>query len=421
MEAQLDPIFQGRVDSQALPGVAAVALNANGDVLFSKGYGNTISADKNSPTVAPSTPAMMWSCTKVVTCVAMLQLIEQGKAELTDPASKHYPPIKDLKLLKGFNDDGTPNLVQPEKEILLLHLFTHTSGMAYDFFNADLLRWRVHAGQEPVSYVTKSSMEEYTSPLVFEPGTRYEYGPGIDFLGLIIEKISGMRLDKYVDKYISQPLGLKSTGVGLNDEQLNNFMTVHAKDAEGKLTPTPLRMKEDPEVMPGGHFLYSTTEDYAQFLLVLLNNGTHPKSNVQILKAETAKDYLFTDMLPQVGCSAAGVGEVPSIIAAVSCEGTMLPRAKKGWSLGGLTNYEDVPNGRKKGSLAWAGLGNCYWWVDQEEGKLGFVVSSYLPFFERDALHLADALERAVYGKEMATEIGEKGSNFSGGDYKVET
>ena len=82
---------------------------------------------------------------------------------------------------------------------------------------------------------------------------------------------------------------------------------------------------------------------------------------------------------------------------------------------GGLINHEDLPNGRKKNSLAWAGLGNCYFWVDPTAGKLGYVVSAILPFFDKDVLHLADALERAVYDRPAAKEIGEKGSNFSGG------
>ena len=84
-----------------------------------------------------------------------------------------------------------------------------------------------------------------------------------------------------------------------------------------------------------------------------------------------------------------------------------------------MTNNEDTPNGRKKGSGAWAGLGNCYFWVDPAEGKLGFIMSAILPFFDKDVLHLFDAMERATYGKPMAKDVGEAGSNFSGGNYVV--
>ncbi|KAK5175622.1 uncharacterized protein LTR77_000761 [Saxophila tyrrhenica] len=419
MEAQLDPIFQDRIDAKAVPGAAAVALDRNGNVLFSKGYGNTTVGDESSPKVTPSTLTLIFSCTKLVTAVAMLQLIEQGKADLMDPASKYFPPIAKLKLLKGWNEDGTPELVEPENEILLLHLFTHTSGTGYDFFSGDLLRYRVQQAQPVMTYMTEGTLESFMTPLAFEPGTKYQYGVSFDFLGLCLEKVSGMRLDQYVDKHIIRPLGLENTGISLNEEQTKNLFPVHAKDAEGKLTPTPTRPKEDPEVVGGGHFLYSTAEDYAQILLVLLNNGTHPTSKVRILKPETVKDYIFTDMLPKVGCSNEGVGEIPSTIPQVSCEGTFMPGIPKGWSLGGMINHEDLPNGRKKGSLSWSGLGNLYYWVDRTEGYLGMVGSAYLPYFDKDALHLADALERAVYGKPMAKEIGEKGSNFEGGNYEV--
>ncbi|KAK3697479.1 hypothetical protein LTR37_017425 [Vermiconidia calcicola] len=421
MEAQLDPIFQKTVDSKRIPGVAAIALDVVGNYLFSNGYGNTVAGDETSPKVTTDTPAMIWSCTKLVTCVAALQLVEQGKINLNDPASKYVPKIKDIQLVKGWNDDGSPVLVAPEKEILVLHLFTHTAGMAYDFFHPDIMKWRVAKNQPPVSYATRSSMEEYTSPLIFEPGSRWEYGVNIDWLGFIVGQVSGLGLAEYIDQHIVQPLGLKNTGLKLSAEQENNFFTVHTKDAEGNLTSTPMRMPEDPEVVAGGHYLYSSCDDYAQFLLALTNGGTHPKSSATLLEPETVKKYIFTDMLPEVGCSNEGVGTIPSTVPAVSSTGEMLPGVSKGWSLGGLVNNESVPNGRSKGSAAWAGLGNCYFWMDPSAGKLGFVVSAVLPFFDKDVLHLADALERAVYGKPMAKEAGESGSNFEGGDSKVDS
>ena len=331
------------------------------------------------------------------------------------------PDIKNIQLLKGWNEDGSPRLEPPGKPIKVLHLFTHTAGFAYDFFDQDTLKWRISKDQPPVAYVSRSSMVEYTTPLIFEPGMRYEYGVNIDWLGFIVEKLSGLRLDEYIAKHISQPLGLQTMVSAMTPEQEKDFFTVHMKDAEGNLTSTPTRMAESPEVIPGGHYLYSSCDDYTQFLLTLLNNGTHPKSKVTILKPETVKDYIFTDLLPVVGCSGAEVGKVPSAVSPVTCTGEFLPGVKKGWSLGAMINNEAAPNGRNKGSAAWAGLGNCYYWMDPTAGKLGFVVSAILPFFDKDVLYLADALERAVYEKPMAKEIGAAGSNFEGGSYKVDS
>ena len=302
MEAKLDPIFQGLVDSKRIPGAAAVALDVSGDILFSKGYGNVVAGDTTSPKVSPETPALIWSCTKLVTSVAGLQLLEQGKIKLDDPAEKYVPDIKNVQRIHGWNDDGSPKLTPQENQITVLHLFTHTSGFAYDFFDQDSMKWRIYKEQPPVSYVTRSNLEEYTNPLIFEPGARWEYGTNLDWLGFIIEKVSGLPLAEYIDKNIVQPLGLKNMGIGLSADQEKEFLTVHAKDSAGNLTATPLKMAENPEVVTGGHYLYSSTNDYAQFLLTLLNNGTHPKSNVTILRPETVKEYVFKDMLPQVGC-----------------------------------------------------------------------------------------------------------------------
>ena len=418
MEATLDPIFQGRVDSKRIPGAAAVALGASGEVLFSKGYGNVVAGDTSSPKVTPDTPALIWSCTKLVTCVAGMQLIEQGKLNLDDPVEKYVPAIADVPKLEGWNDDGSPKLGKQTNKIKVINLFTHTSGFSYDFFNQDALKWRISQNQPPVAYVTRSSKEEYNLPLVFEPGERWEYGCNQEWIGYIIEAISGLGLAEYIDKNIVQPLGLKNTGVKLSEDQDKEFFTVHTKNAAGELTPTPMRMVENPEVVPGGHFLYSSCADYTQILLTLLNNGTHPKSGVKILESDTVEKYVFKDLLPSIGTSGNGVGDVPSTVNPVTSTGTLLPGISKGWSLVGLINNEDAPNGRNKSSAMWAGLGNCYFWMDQTAGKLGFVVSAILPFYDRDVLYLADALERAVYDKPQAKEIGEKGSNFEGGVVK---
>ena len=135
MESQLDPIFQDAVQSKRIPGAAAIVLDSSGKVLFSKGYGNVTAGDTSSPALTTKTPGFIWSCTKLVTSVAGLQLVEQGKIDLDDPVEKYVPDIKNIKFIDGFNDDGSPKLREPEKKIKMIHLFTHTSGFAYDFFD----------------------------------------------------------------------------------------------------------------------------------------------------------------------------------------------------------------------------------------------------------------------------------------------
>lgn len=418
MDAQLDPIFQAAIDSQRVPGVCAAALDGTGKPLFNKGYGNTVFGDPSSPKVDTDTPAMIWSCTKLIASIACLQLIEQGKVNLDDSVEKYVPEIRQIKLLEGFNEDGSPILREPKNEIKILHLFTHTSGMAYDFFDpANTLKYRISQNLPLVSYVTHSAKHTYTDPLIFEPGTAYSYGPNNDWMGFVVEKVTGLSLAEYIDKHIVQPLGLKNTGLTFPPDQGKTFMTVHAKDSTGALTPTETKLASPAEVpCPGGHYLYSTALDYANILVALVNDGKHPVSGAQILKPETCRDLVFKDQIPRVGCSPAGIGVIPTgSLPPASCEGEFLPGINKGWSCGLMMNHEDVPNGRPAGSGSWAGLGNCYYWADPKNKVVGMVIAAILPFFDRDVLHLADALERAVYQKPQAKDIGELGSNFSGG------
>ena len=413
MESTLDSIFKSAVEARELPGVAAIALDATGSVLYSNGFGRISIDDPESSKITTTTPLTIFSCTKLFTAVAALKLLEEGRLSLQDPVAKYCPEIAEIPILKGLNEDGSPETEKAKNETTILHLFTHTAGFSYDFFEMDTLRVRLHREDMPGASMT-AVKEYYNAPRIHEAGEKYTYGLNTDWLGFVVEAITGMSLPEYIDETIVQPLGLKNTRVSLTAEESKELFLLHMKDPSGKLSLGPLI--RDPtaplEVNGGGDCLFSTAEDLAQFFLVFLNKGTHPVSGVTILKPETVDKYLFTDLLPSVGCSNDRVGAIPSSIPPITSTGSFLPGVEKGWSAGLLINNEALPNGRSKGSGAWAGLGNLYYWIDPTAGKLGLVASSYFPFFDKSALHLTDALERAVYGKPMASEMGEKGSNF---------
>ncbi|KAK3066609.1 hypothetical protein LTR53_016981 [Teratosphaeriaceae sp. CCFEE 6253] len=417
MESALNPILEEAVDAGGLPGVAAIALDASGSVLYKSAFGRTSISDTESPKVTTSTPLNIYSCTKLFTTVAALQLLETGKLDLHAPAGKYCPEIDSIQVLDGFNDDGSPRLHPPKNKITVLHLFTHTAGFSYDFFEPDMLKCRLARGDTPAACMGADTREYYLAPLLHEPGAAYTYGIGTDWLGFVVEAVTGSTLVEYVDEHILKPLSLKNTGLTLTPERTTELFRLHLKDESGQLAlGPPLRDPTVPLTLAGGgDYLYSTVEDLSQFLLTLLNKGTHPTSGATLLKPETVQKYLFTDMLPEVGCGNNNVGRIMSSMPPISSTGTFLPGVEKGWSLGLLVNNEPMPNGRSKGSGAWAGLGNLYYWMDPVAGKLGLVASSYFPFFDKSTLHLVDALERAVYGKAMAGGAGGEGSNFKCG------
>jgi len=411
MDSRLNNTFSSAVDANKVPGVAAIALDRNGEVLFKGIYGVT---DASNPAEAPNmtadTPMMIFSITKLFTSVAALQLMEQGKLNLEDPVEKYVPGIADIQVLDGFDADNKPKLRPAKTKATILQLMTHTAGFTYDFFDADTLKWTLATGREPFTY-SLGFRESYNTPFRCDPGTEYNYGISTDWLGFVIEAVSGMRIEEYIEKNITDPLGLKNTVGYLSDDAARLY--AHHRGADGSLTANPaLIAPKDVEVRGGGGYLYSTLHDLSTFLVTILNGGQHPQSKVRILSDATVKDCLFTDKIDK-SCSSGGIGAISSQNPMLSNEGELLPGMRKGWSCGLMLNTEAAsPKGRSKGSGSWAGLGNLYFFIDPEQGKLGLTMSSILPFMDTEVCRLHDELERAIYGHEKAGGVGEVGGNF---------
>jgi len=411
MDSRLGNAFSSAAEANKVPGVAAIALDRDGKILFKGAYGVTnASQPSEAAKMTADTPMMIFSCTKLFTSVAALQLMEQGKLNLDDPVEKYVPGIADIQVLDGFESDDKPKLRPAKTKATILQLMTHTAGFTYDFFDANTLRYTLATGGQPSTY-SLGIRKLFDTPFKCDPGTEYNYGVNTDWLGFVIEAVSGMRLEEYVEKNITQPLGMKNTVGYLSEDAVRLF--VHHRGADGSLTANPaFAAPKDVEVRGGGSYLYSTLNDLSTFLLTILNDGEHPQSNVRILSASTVKDCLFTDQIHKI-CSSAGIGVISSLNPILSNEGELLPGLKKGWSCGLMLNPEEAsPKGRSKGSGSWAGLGNLYYWLDPEQGKLGLTMSSILPFMDHELCHLHDELERAVYGHGAASGIGEVGGNF---------
>lgn len=407
MESRLNDAFEAAVASKKIPGVAGIALDKSGNVLYRGAFGPTNFDDPAAGSMTPTTPMLIFSCTKIVTTVAALQLIEQGKLSLSDPVKKYCPSIKDIQVLTGFKDDGTPNLRTPASKPTILHLLTHTAGFTYDFFDKPTLQWRIHSGAGAPGNYFVGTPEIFATPLAHDPGAQYTYGVNTDWLGFVIEAVTGERLDEYISKKILKPLAMNNTSAQYKE----GSMSMHLAGEDGTMVAHPeIKGGGEPVHFGGGHFLYSTLDDFSTFLLTILNYGTHPKSGVSILREQTVKQYLFTDHLSAISPSDKNVGVIKTSIPPLSGEGEFMPGIKKTWSLGLMLNLEDTPRGRKAGSGAWAGLGNQYFWIDPKAGKLGFVTSQFFPFMDETVCGLFDELESAVYGHEKGGEG--KAKNF---------
>ena len=328
------------------------------------------------------------SMTKAVVSAAALQLVEQGKLSLDGDLSDLLPDLRNLQVLEGIGPDGAPRLRPARGAVTLRQLLTHTSGFGYGFTSPALAAY----GQTPgAANPNDGSRAGQRQPLLFDPGQGWVYGIGIDWVGIAIEAASGQRLDAYLAEHIFGPLGMADTGFALTAEQEARRAGMHARGPDGALATMPFALPANPEVLSGGGGLYSTAGDYGRFLRMLLNGG--------VLEGAPVLSEATVAALGQVQTGEHRAGSWISAMPFLSHDIDLYPGMHTGWGLATLINPDPSPDGRSAGSLAWAGLGNTYYWADPSAGKAGVLLCQMLPFGDPEVLELFRAFERGAYGR----------------------
>jgi methyl acetate hydrolase len=373
-------VLKRAADSGDLPGVAAAAATADGP-FFEAGFGKSDLA-----TGAPMTAdTVVWiaSMTKAVTSTCALQQVERGKLSLDAPIKSVVPGLADPRVLEGFDADGNPKLRPARRDITLRHLLTHTSGYAYDFWNADIMRYLEKTGTPGVISCANVAL---TTPLTFDPGDRWHYGIGIDWVGKAVEAVSGQRLGSYMKENVLDPLGMKDTAFKIGEAQRKRLAKIHARTPEG-LVSTDTEIPQEPEFEMGGGGLYSTVGDYLKFAQAILHGGAF--NGAQVLKPDTVK-LMSRNAMGDLVCRALKTAQPP-----ISCDVDFLEGMN--WGLAFLINPAPLPTGRSAGSLAWAGLANSYFWIDPAKGVAGVYATQVLPFFDEKAVQTFQEFETEVY------------------------
>lgn len=419
MDVKIKPLFETALKERKLPGFGAFIVDSTGKLLLNETVGKVNRDDETSADFTADTTMPLYSCTKLVTSIAALQLVEQGKISLSDTVEKYVPQISEIQLLESITpsaDDKSADIKwsKPNLPPTIHQLLTHTSGLSYDFFHAPTLQWRASTGRDPCLYHAVGAWADFKTPFVAQPGSKYIYGVSTDWLGFVIEAVTGTRLPEHIEANVLKPLGMTASGAFLDKDKTKPRLATHLRLNGVDLVANPAGVnQESPEVFGGGGFLYSTMNDYAKLLATLLNKGTSPSTGASILQPDSVAKYLFTDQLgPEVDKSS--LGEIPTAVPLLSSEGTFfptLPVASKGWSYGLLQNLEDLPHGRKKGSGAWAGLGNLFYWIDPASGIAGMIVTNILPFMDPHILYLFDQVERVAYGHDVVPESAGQGNH----------
>jgi len=382
-KAQIDQILRQKTDAREIAGVVAMAASGS-EVIYEGAFGKRDLAKDDAMTA----DSVFWiaSMTKPITAAGAMQLVEQCKLSLEDPIGKLLPDLASPQVLEGFDANGEPKLRPAKGPITLRHLMTHTAGFCYDLWNGDMVKYMERTGTPGIPTCKGAALK---TPIVTDPGTRWEYGINIDFVGKAVEAASGKRLDAYLRDHLFTPLAMSDTGFKIGDAQRKRLVGMHARGPDGSLTPIPFELEQDPEFHMGGGGLYSTAGDYIKFTQMILNQGRG--NGNQLLKPETVAT------MGQNHIAELNMTKMFSALPDFTNDVDLYPDIVKKWGLSFLINTAKTPEGRSAGSLAWAGLANTYFWIDPSRDVAGVILMQLLPFADKKCLEAFAGFEAGIY------------------------
>lgn len=383
MKQRLDDLLAAGVKNGHVPGVVAAMVDKNGLTYIGSARERTIGT---GDVMTTDTVGAIASMTKAVTGAAVMQLVEKGHVDLDVPAETYCAEIGTPLVLEGFDDAGQPILRDARSQVTLRNLLTHTSGYAYDFTDANLTKWH-EATNTPRSLSRR--FDSLKTPLMFDPGTKWHYGVGIDWAGIILERVTKSTLADYFAEHLLQPLGMVDTGFICTPNMLERKAALHLRTPDSSFMSFQMPPAENPEFDSGGGGLFSTMTDYARFMRMILNDGV--LDGTRVLAAETVAQMATNQM------GAVRVTGLKSANPAFFSDADIFPDTPKSWGLSFMINEEPLPNGCPTGALMWCGAFNSYFWIDKTTGIAGCYLSQVLPFFDAGASGNFFDFQNAVY------------------------
>jgi len=377
----IDKVLSEGIQRRQIPCVTAMVASTD-SILYSGAFGKRDSA--SGVDVKPDSIFAIASMTKAITSVAAMQLVERGKVKLDEPVAKHLPELAKMDVLQGFDAAGKPVLRAATKPITLRHLLTHTSGFAYPTWHEGMFKYTQATTPLPPGIVAP------VVPLMFEPGTAWQYGYSADWTGKLVEAVSGLNLEQYFQRNILKPLGMNDTSFIFPAEKFDRLVGRAQRQNGGPLQEVPRALPPKPAAFNGGGGLNSTAPDYIKFMQMILRYG---RSGVreEILTAKSVEAMSMNEI------GGLGAGKLKSFMPNLSSDVDVHPGFVDKWGLGFLINTTAYPGGRSAGSLAWAGVYNTFYWIDQPRGLCAVIMMQFLPFVDKEAVGLLGDFERAAY------------------------
>jgi methyl acetate hydrolase len=379
--SRLNEAIEESVQGQDAPFLVAMVGDRDG-VKWSGAAGDRAPGQK----ATIDTVFRIFSMTKAIGCTAAMILVDRGKLDPNAPVESIVPEFKEIKVLDGFDGDA-PRLRAPRTKATVRNLATHTSGLVYEFWNVDIPKYMQATGHPSILSGLKSSLNY---PLAFDPGERWDYGIGIDWLGQVVEAVDGRRIDRFCREEILDPLDMNDTGFEVEDKT-DRLASVSMRGEDGKFGAFDIAPPTRPEFYGMGHALYSTAPDYMRFLRMYLNKG---ELEGKRLLSERTVDSLLANQIGDI--------EIPvfkTMNPTVSADVDLFPGLKKSHSMAFMRVDEDVPGKRAAGSQFWAGVLNTHCWFDPKRNVAAVLMTQSLPFVEPRFMRAYDAFEQAVYAE----------------------
>ncbi len=381
---QIDQVLREAVDEKKLPGI--VAMVAVGDHVIYQGAAGKRDTIKNIPMTVDSIFRIA-SMTKPITSVAVMQLVESGRVKLDESAATYLPELSQVQVLDEFDaTTGKAKLRSPHALPTVRQLLTHTSGFAYEFFDPRLYGY-VASGAVPA--LRQGGDGFLKAPLLFDPGSRWEYGISTDWLGKLVEKISGQTLEDYFHQHIFQPLGMTDTFFDVPPEKQARVVALHQRQDDGSFLEPPPQPFALVRFFSGGGGLYSAASDYLKFERMLLSGGK--LGNKRILQSETV------DQMSRNQVGDLMLVQLRSFVPQFAKDPIRIPGSLDRFGLGIAINTKPVEGGRSQGSIAWAGIYNTFFWIDPPRKTCAVIMMQILPFSDDAAYSVVEHFERAVY------------------------
>jgi len=366
--AGLDAVLRQAVEQKRVP--AAVAMLGTPDAVAYQGaFG-----------VQPDAIFAIASMTKPLTAVAVMQLVEAGKLKLDEPAETYLPELAAVRVLDG------DALRAPKSPVTVRQLLTHTSGFGYEFLSQALLEY-VAKGKLPS--VMAGGDGFLKAPLLFDPGTRWEYGISFDWLGRLVERVSGQSLDDYLRQHVLAPLGMEDTYFNVPPEKRSRLAGHYRRGEDGRLEQQPPAPAQPVEFFSGGGGLYSTASDYLKFTRAMLAGGRLGEG--RILTPESVA------LMGQNQIGELGLASVQSVMPQVVRVGAELPGRPDTFGFGFALNAKALANGRGANTMSWAGIHNTFFWIDRDKALCAVLMTQMLPFLDDGPQALIRDFDRAVY------------------------